>query len=306
MKHPCLFSVVIPTFNRAKYLREALESVFLQDVPGLQVIVIDDGSTDDTRSVAAEYGSRVEYVYQENRGPGAARNHGVRRARGEFVAFLDSDDVWLPGKLRAEGDLFGARPEADVIISDCELWHEHTLVTTSWLRFYELDVSYDQPDFMPADPPYWIHGSIFATCCLTLRRAALESLGPEPFDSALPVYEDWDFEIRMLRLCCVLINPSVQAVVRQFDDGTRDDRGSSVRGHVPTPDEFERNMAALRYRVVTKALAMGGWSDDVVKQLEQAQQKHASTVATYSITARVNSPGQARGINHEPFEKVSR
>jgi glycosyltransferase involved in cell wall biosynthesis len=279
MKHPCLFSVVIPTFNRAKYLREALESVFLQDVPGLQVIVIDDGSTDDTRSVAAEYGSRVEYVYQENRGPGAARNHGVRRARGEFVAFLDSDDVWLPGKLPTEWELFRALPEAGAMICDCQDWMDGKLRAASWFQSYVPELSFDQPAFMPESPPCWVRGSLFATSCITVRRAALDRFGPEPFDSSIRVFEDWHFEILLFRFCRVYIVPSILARIRIFDDGTRAGRDSASLGQESSPEEHDRNLATLMCQVLANALAMGGWSEEVVEKLKEAQRKHSKVIA---------------------------
>lgn len=94
-----LFSVVIPTYNRAALLREALNSVFAQEFTDFEVIVVDDGSTDETKSVARSFGERVRFFRQENRGPGAARNLGIHRASGEYVAFLDSDDVWFPWTL---------------------------------------------------------------------------------------------------------------------------------------------------------------------------------------------------------------
>ncbi|OQY84931.1 MAG: hypothetical protein B6D41_14925 [Chloroflexi bacterium UTCFX4] len=88
-------SVIIPTFNRAAFLREALESVQRQTCAPSEIIVVDDGSTDETRAVARAFGDSVTYLYQTRRGPGAARNAGIDRARGAMFAFLDDDDIWL-------------------------------------------------------------------------------------------------------------------------------------------------------------------------------------------------------------------
>lgn len=93
------FSVIIPTYNRSVFLREALDSVFGQTFKDYELIVVDDGSTDETHEVIAGYGNRVRFYRQENRGPGEARNLGIRNATGEYVAFLDSDDVWFPWTL---------------------------------------------------------------------------------------------------------------------------------------------------------------------------------------------------------------
>jgi Glycosyl transferase family 2 len=91
-----LFSVIIPTFNRAALIARTLDSVLGQTLADLEVIVVDDGSTDSTPAVVANFGARVKFLQQQNRGPGAARNVGLRSATGEFVAFLDSDDLWFP------------------------------------------------------------------------------------------------------------------------------------------------------------------------------------------------------------------
>jgi len=94
-----LFSVIIPTFNRAILLREALDSVFAQTFTDYEVIVVDDGSEDETSAMVANYGDCIRFFRQENRGPGAARNLGIQNATGAYVAFLDSDDVWFPWTL---------------------------------------------------------------------------------------------------------------------------------------------------------------------------------------------------------------
>jgi glycosyltransferase involved in cell wall biosynthesis len=93
------FSVVIPTYNRSGLLREALDTVFAQELTDFEVLVIDDGSTDDTQAVLAGYGARVRVLRQENQGQGVARNLGIQHATGEYVVFLDSDDLWFPWTL---------------------------------------------------------------------------------------------------------------------------------------------------------------------------------------------------------------
>jgi glycosyltransferase involved in cell wall biosynthesis len=96
---PGLVSVIIPTYNRSKLVTRAIDSALQQTYPNCEIIVVDDGSTDDTCEVLASYKDRIKYIYQENSGHAAARNTGIRAARGKWVAFLDSDDIWLPEKL---------------------------------------------------------------------------------------------------------------------------------------------------------------------------------------------------------------
>jgi len=118
---PPQVSVVIPTYNRARYVGDAIESALSQTAPSVEVIVVDDGSTDETRAVAARYAPEARYFWQPNAERGAARNQGLRLARGAFVAFLDSDDVWAPDKLERDLALFRRRPEVGFVYSDIQL-----------------------------------------------------------------------------------------------------------------------------------------------------------------------------------------
>src|SRR5262245_24730960 len=99
-----LVSVVIPTFNRAHLITGAIESVLAQTLPPLEIIVVDDGSTDDTPERLAPYLDRIVFLGQENRGVSAARNAGIQAARGNLIAFLDSDDVWHPRKIEIQAE----------------------------------------------------------------------------------------------------------------------------------------------------------------------------------------------------------
>jgi glycosyltransferase involved in cell wall biosynthesis len=114
-------SVVIPTYNRANYLLEAIESVRTQTYKDYEIIVIDDGSEDNTReSLQKQFESgTIRYIYQENRGESAARNHGIRLARGRYIAFLDSDDLFMPMKLEKQTSFLDNHPEIGFVHS----WH---------------------------------------------------------------------------------------------------------------------------------------------------------------------------------------
>ncbi len=117
---PRLISCVIPVFNGERYLGEALESVLAQSYQPLEVIVVDDGSTDGTAEVARRYGERVRYVWQPNAGETAARNLGLTAAQGEFIAFLDADDVWHSEKLERQIARFQERPEIDLCFTQIQ------------------------------------------------------------------------------------------------------------------------------------------------------------------------------------------
>ena len=99
---PPKVSVIIPAYNAAPYLAETLASVFAQSYPDYEIIVVDDGSTDDTLAVLEQFADRITLIRKPNGGPASARNAGLRQARGELLAFLDGDDLWLPDKLAAQ------------------------------------------------------------------------------------------------------------------------------------------------------------------------------------------------------------
>jgi glycosyltransferase involved in cell wall biosynthesis len=109
---PGLVSVIIPVFNREGFLAEAIESALGQEGIQSEILVVDDGSTDGTPAVAQPFAGRINYLRQENAGPPAARNRGIRAANGEFLSFLDSDDLWPPRRTRLLQDCLAEHPEA--------------------------------------------------------------------------------------------------------------------------------------------------------------------------------------------------
>lgn len=112
-----LISCIVPVFNGERYVSETLDSILAQTYRPLELIVADDGSTDGTAAVVARYGEPVRYLWQSNQGPAAARNLGVSAAQGEFVAFLDADDLWHPEKLTRQMARFHARPELSLSVT---------------------------------------------------------------------------------------------------------------------------------------------------------------------------------------------
>jgi glycosyltransferase involved in cell wall biosynthesis len=113
-------SVIIPNYNNASTLGRAIESILIQTLPPHEIIVIDDGSTDDSAVVAAAFGPSVRYVRQENAGVSAARNHGARLATGEWLSFLDADDIYLPERLAAHARWIAKEPDIDFLLADQE------------------------------------------------------------------------------------------------------------------------------------------------------------------------------------------
>jgi glycosyltransferase involved in cell wall biosynthesis len=127
-----LVSVIIPVYNGSRFLGDALRSVVRQEYPELEIIVVDDGSTDGSAQIATEFAG-VRCFSQPNQGPGAARNAGIERARGEIVALLDQDDEWASGKLRAQVAALAADPGLDLSLSHTRTFLEPGMNRPSWL-----------------------------------------------------------------------------------------------------------------------------------------------------------------------------
>ncbi|MBM4137171.1 MAG: glycosyltransferase family 2 protein [Nitrospira sp.] len=111
-------SVIIPAYNSARYLLDAIDSVFAQTYKDLEVIVIDDGSTDNTKEILEPYMDRIIFLQQVNSGPSKARNLGIQRSSGEYLAFLDADDIWFPEKLEKQVRLSDSMPEVGMVYTD--------------------------------------------------------------------------------------------------------------------------------------------------------------------------------------------
>jgi len=118
--NPPLISCIVPVFNGERYLKEALDSIRAQTYRPLEILVVDDGSTDGTAAVVATYDDQVRYLRQENAGPAAARNLGLSAIRGEIVAFLDADDLWHQEKLSRQIARFEARPGLDMCLTQAQ------------------------------------------------------------------------------------------------------------------------------------------------------------------------------------------
>lgn len=131
------FSIVIPTFNRAHMIADAIESALSQSYTDHEIIVVDDGSSDDTAQIVERYGDRVQYHHQENAGVAAARNTGVALAQGEYICYLDSDDLWPDNKLSVYKEAIDQHPGAPFIFSD---FHKHNMKLESAYEVSNSDI----------------------------------------------------------------------------------------------------------------------------------------------------------------------
>lgn len=171
--------VVVPVWNGERWLGEALDSVLAQDYPPLDVVVLDDGSTDASAAVAERRGAPVRVVGQENAGIGAARNNGVEHVRGELVAFLDADDLMTPTSVSARVQVLRERPEVEIVFGQVARFSETRERT---------QVPLDRP--RPAHLPG----------AMLVRRRALELVGPFSIEARVSEGLDWLLRARELGL----------------------------------------------------------------------------------------------------------
>jgi cellulose synthase/poly-beta-1,6-N-acetylglucosamine synthase-like glycosyltransferase len=179
-------TAIIPTHNYGRFLKRAIESVFAQAYFVAEIIVVDDGSTDDTREIAGQFGDRVRYIYQENAGVSAARNRGIAAATGEWIAFLDADDWWLPEKIQLQVE--AASRDSEVALVYTGMWN----VTPDGER--TLHPATDVPQLWPK---LRYSNCVSNGSCAMVRRSALLAEGG--FDEGLRACEDWDMWIRLAR-----------------------------------------------------------------------------------------------------------
>ncbi|MDZ7833165.1 MAG: glycosyltransferase [Desulfobacterales bacterium] len=178
-------SVIIPTFNRAWAVGKAIDSVLFQDYPNFELIVVDDGSIDQTRSLLSAYQSWIVYIHQPNQGVSAARNRGIAAASGDLIAFLDSDDYWLPGKLSEQVAFFNAHPDA-LICQTEEVWIRNGRRVNPRRRHQKPagDI------FIPS-----LELCLVSPSAVMAKKALFVEIGG--FDENLPACEDYDLWLRV-------------------------------------------------------------------------------------------------------------
>lgn len=186
------FSVIVPTYNRADLLDRCLDSLTRQSFRDFEVLVCDDGSTDDSRAVAERYKKRLDlhYLWDENwGGPARPRNRGIAAACGEWICFLDSDDWWTPDKLEA---CLPYLDDNDVVYHNLRIYREGAESGSGVLKVYQ-----------PRKPVFidmLLHDSCMPNSSVCIRRTVVEQAGPLSEDNALVAVEDYDYWLRISRL----------------------------------------------------------------------------------------------------------
>lgn len=252
-------SVIVPAYNQGRFLGDAIRSALAQTCADVEVIVVDDGSTDDTRKVVDDFtDARVRYVWQENQGLSAARNTGIRHARGAFLTYLDSDDQFLPEKVALLLDIFDRHPEVGFAAGGALLIDE--LGRPLGERF-ERDV--------PTDPTRWLLGNPLHVGSVMIRREWQDRVGL--FDETLRSYEDWDMWIRLARAGCSM--QSIRTVV------------SLYRFHGLQMTRIGRQMTTATFAVLDKTFADPSLADAWRARRDDAYSRAYLRAAAQAYTA---------------------
>ncbi|MCB0209235.1 MAG: glycosyltransferase family 2 protein [Anaerolineae bacterium] len=168
-------TLIVPVYNGEKYLAEAIASILSQSRPPQEIIIIDDGSTDNTAAVAKGFGDRVRYYYQPNQGAGAARNNGVTLAQGDALAFLDADDIWAEAKLAHQIQALAADPALDMVFGHVQQFHSP-----------ELPDEVKQQIKIPAEIVPGQHVG-----AMLIKRESFQKVGPFRTDWEIGEFIDW-------------------------------------------------------------------------------------------------------------------
>ena len=196
-----LVSVIIPAYNAARFILEALQSVNAQHYYPLEILLIDDGSTDETVDMVRRNQPHVRIISQANGGVSAARNTGLREATGEFICFLDADDSWFPGKLAAQTAYLATHPSVGIVYHEWHIWKSDAAGT------YHPPPAVDahgSPESIVPDLSGWIYHRLLMDCevhtsTVMMRRSAAREVGV--FDTDLVTGEDYDYWLRASHHC---------------------------------------------------------------------------------------------------------
>lgn len=224
-----IVSVIIPAYNAEAFIAETLASVVAQTLHDIEIIVVDDGSKDGTAAVVQRFAG-VRYVHKANGGVSAARNHGAALAQGEFLAFLDSDDIWHPDKLRQQVQAMQAHPDSD-------LSRTHFTMQPGDLDALRQGVArQDAPSRLERDFAPSFIDPYFTTSTVMVRRTAFDRVGG--FDTRLRIAEDIDFYLRLLAGAHQVVVLTETLVYKRPVEGSLGD--DSVAGYVQLLKVYDR------------------------------------------------------------------
>ena len=246
-------SVIIPSYNCERYIKKTIDSILNQTSNDIEIIVVDDGSTDVTKDIISSYDSRVKLIAQANAGVSAARNRGIREASGEFICLMDHDDYWFPHKLARQVKEFQIHPEVGVVYSTFIRWYpDHS-------GCYPAPESYDllsYPDNIDPDYSGWVYHQFLLDCWMLtstamFRAEVFEKCGL--FKESLPYSEDWELWLRISRMYPFIQLRRPTTLYRQHDrQGNRIIRDVDYRTTLLTQTTNQWGLCSRDGRCVTR------------------------------------------------------
>lgn len=253
-----LVSVVVTAYNHGRFIQETLRSVFAQTYSNFEVIVVDDGSIDDTSTKLQEFNDRILYIHQENQGVAGSRNTGIQKAQGEFIALLDGDDLWEPGKLEIQTESLERSPRAGFSAVNGQEFDQNgvtglQLVDGELLEWLASNKCGPQGKYLSGScyRLFLIGNRICTVSQVMFPRAVLEKIGPS--DSTFRTNSDYDLYLRILKdHDIVVINESL-----------------ARWRYLPTSASGPRDIRSLGYmeediKVLTKHLTLASAEDRVL------------------------------------------
>lgn len=273
-------SVIIPTYNAGRFICQAVDSVLSQTYTDYEIIIVDDGSTDDTVQRLQGYRERLCIIRQDNQERSAARNTGIRHARGRYIAFLDADDHWAPAKLSKEIALLENNPGLDVVCSLMRAFHGNQMLPRIAGSSFEGEAG------LSVFQGLLINRSLHVT--LVARKERLEAIGA--FDEKIVMIEDWDLWLRLSLYCRIAFIPEVLSYYRVSGKflpaqmhrlGVHDTRIYAVQKAFAMAREKPPNVQ-IPVGLEAKALARAYWRSALilfaVQEIELAQKRWVQAI----------------------------
>jgi glycosyltransferase involved in cell wall biosynthesis len=297
--HPVpTISVVIPCYNAEGYIAATIESVLAQEHPGLEIIVVDDGSSDGSVALVRASFPQVRVEQQANQGVAAARNKGIALASGEWIAFVDADDIWLPGKLAAQLEQLAANPDCRMNYCAWKVWPSDAPRPTP---AYLAELAQSAGERARWDGPSgWVYPDLLLDCVVwtstvMARRSLFDEIGS--FDTSLRLGEDYDLWLRASRVTPILrvvhpyalyrIHPASITHSRPTDNHRAQVIGRALaQWGVKSPDGRQADPKAIR-RMLARS-----WSDFAGAQLQAGDLAHAKRGCWQALRA---SPAHVPG-----------
>lgn len=207
-------SIVTTLYNSERFIGEAIESALAQTYRDREIIVVDDGSTDGSAAVVKRFGEAVRYQHQANRGAAAATNAGVRLASGDYIAFLESDDVWRPVMLEDKMAVFESRPEIGAVNNDLQYVSEEGILEEELIRGWRPDEPFART---------FLKGFNFMLSSLMLRRSAFDAAGPFDEGFVKAGFQDIEWYARLMQVTNVQYLPTSLTLFRRHGDRIPDE-----------------------------------------------------------------------------------